>query len=274
MPGLGDEFRAAREARHLSLSDVSEQIHIRSVYLQSIEDEDWSAIAAPVYVRGFLRTYARFLGLDPESAVERFNADMGESGMRNEPASVRQLGTRTGPSPWLWAAIAIAVLLVGFVGYKFYDNQAGGADGGTTVASASASVSPSAAPSSAASPLPSSAASPLPSGASPVPTGSDAAVGAASPGPAASDASPAAESKTKTLVVSITQTSWLLVEIDGQKIAEGIYPAGTVKKFHGKSASLRAGNAGGVDVQVNGKDLGPLGASGSVVDKTFPLTEE
>jgi cytoskeletal protein RodZ len=264
MPGLGDEFRAAREARHLSLSDVSEQIHIRSVYLQSIEDEDWSAIAAPVYVRGFLRTYARFLGLDPESAVERFNADMGESGMRNEPASVRQLGTRTGPSPWLWAAIAIAVLLVAFVGYKFYDNQAGGAESGTTVASASAS--PSAAPSLAASPTPSDA--------SPAPAGSDAAVGDASPGPVASDASPAASSKTKTLVLSITQTSWVLVEIDGQKIAEGIYPAGTVKKFHGKSASLRAGNAGGVDVQVNGKDLGPLGASGSVVDKTFPLTEE
>jgi cytoskeleton protein RodZ len=261
MPGLGDEFRAAREARHLSLSDVSEQIHIRSVYLQSIEDEDWSAIAAPVYVRGFLRTYARFLGLDPESAVERFNADMGESGTRNEPTSVRQLGTRTGPSPWLWAAIAVAVLLVAFVGYKLYDSQAGGADGGTSVASASASPS-------------SSAASPLPSGASPVPTGSDAAAGDASPGPVASDASPAAGSKTKTLVLSITQTSWVLVEIDGQKIAEGIYPAGTVKKFHGKSASLRAGNAGGVDVQVNGKDLGPLGASGSVVDKTFPLTEE
>jgi hypothetical protein len=74
-------------------------------------------------------------------------------------------------------------------------------------------------------------------------------------------------------VVSITQTSWLLVEIDGQKIVEGIYPAGTVKKFHGKSASLRAGNAGGVNVTVNGKDLGPLGASGSVVDKTIPLTD-
>jgi cytoskeletal protein RodZ len=263
MPGLGDEFRAAREARHLSLSDVSEQIHIRSVYLQSIEDEDWSAIAAPVYVRGFLRTYARFLGLDPESAVERFNADMGESGNRNEPASVRQLRTRTGPSPWLWAAIAVAVLLVAFVGYKFYDNQTSGGDGGSTVASASAS--PSAASSSAPSPPASDV--------SPAPTGSDAAVGAASPGPAASDASPGA-GKTKTLVLSITQTSWVLVEIDGQKIAEGIYPAGTVKKFHGKSASLRAGNAGGVDVQVNGKDLGPLGASGSVVDKTFPLTEE
>jgi cytoskeletal protein RodZ len=277
MPGLGDEFRAAREARHLSLSDVSEQIHIRSVYLQSIEDEDWSAIAAPVYVRGFLRTYSRFLGLDPEASVERFNAEMGESGMRNEPSSVRQLGTRSGPSPWLWAAIAIAVLLVAFVGYKYYDNQTSDGGGGPAVASTSAS--PSVASSSAASPSAASttAASPLPSGASPAPAGSDAASGNASPGPVASDASPSASGadagKTKTLVVSITQTSWLLVEIDGQKIVEGIYPAGTVKKFHGKSASLRAGNAGGVNITVNGKDLGPLGASGSVVDKTFPLTD-
>src|SRR5579883_285293 len=73
MRALGEEFRAAREARGLSLSDVAEQIHIRSVYLQAIENEDWSAIGAPVYIRGFIRTYARFLGLDGESAVQRFN---------------------------------------------------------------------------------------------------------------------------------------------------------------------------------------------------------
>src|SRR5579863_1701764 len=63
MPGtsdaLGQRFRAAREARGLSLS--------------AIEDESWSTIGAPVYIRGFLRTYARFLGIDPEEAVAAFN---------------------------------------------------------------------------------------------------------------------------------------------------------------------------------------------------------
>src|SRR5215469_5649088 len=73
MPSLGERFRAAREARGLSLSDVAEQIRIRSVYLGAIEDENWSAIGAPVYTRGFLRTYARFLGLDPEEVVNEFN---------------------------------------------------------------------------------------------------------------------------------------------------------------------------------------------------------
>ena len=74
---LGDRFRAAREARGLSLSDAAEQIRIRSVYLAAIEDENWSAIGAPVYVRGFLRTYARYLGLDPEEAVGSFNQTLG-----------------------------------------------------------------------------------------------------------------------------------------------------------------------------------------------------
>src|ERR1700726_2981092 len=73
---LGEEFRGAREARGLSLSDVAERLHIRSVYLAAIEDEDWHVIGAPVYVRGFLRTYARFLGLDPEACVARFAASV------------------------------------------------------------------------------------------------------------------------------------------------------------------------------------------------------
>src|SRR6185437_3375544 len=74
MAGLGERFRAARESRGLSLSEVSEQIRIRSVYLAAIEEERWSAIGAPVYIRGFLRTYARFLTLDPEEIVADFNA--------------------------------------------------------------------------------------------------------------------------------------------------------------------------------------------------------
>ena len=248
MPGLGDEFRAAREARHLSLSDVSEQIHIRSVYLQSIEDEDWSAIAAPVYVRGFIRTYARFLGLDPESAVERLNVSLGESGTKpHEPSPVRPIrhSRRSGgsPSPWLWIAVAVAALLVAFVGYRYFEVRSADPDLGVAAVSAS--------PSSVA------------SSQGPAKTTVAAAPATARPGKSA-----------RTLVVSVTQKSWLLVKVDGARMVEGIYPAGTVKKFHGKSAIIRAGNAGGVDLTVNGRHLGPLGALGSVVDRTIQLAEE
>ena len=74
---LGERFRAAREQRGQTLSEVAEHLRIRSVYLAAIEDENWSAIGAPVYTRGFLRTYARYLNLDPEEAVAEYNARSG-----------------------------------------------------------------------------------------------------------------------------------------------------------------------------------------------------
>jgi cytoskeletal protein RodZ len=248
MPGLGDEFRAAREARHLSPSDVSEQIHIRSVYLQSIEDEEWSAIAAPVYVRGFIRTYARYLGLDPERAVERFNAALADAGQRPQETLVTAAPPRRRPSLWLWVASVAALLLVGFVGYNYYLFQAG--EKSAAPAAVVGLASPAAAVAASAAPV---AARP------------------AAPAPAKRVAPP---STTRTLEVRLTQRSWILVNVDGTQRLEGIFPAGTRKEFHGKNALVRAGNAGGVDLKVNGKELGSMGAAGAVIDKTLTLAEE
>jgi cytoskeletal protein RodZ len=245
MPGLGEEFRAAREARRLSLSDVSEQIHIRTVYLQSLEDEEWSAIAAPVYVRGFIRTYARFLGLNGEHAVAEFNASIGAQAKVEEHLVVSASGRR--PSVWLWVASGVAVLLVAFVIYSYVQFQQ---NGGTSDA-ASTSVS-----SAAGSPEPASAAA------------------AAVKRIAASSKHSKGNGK-HSLQVRFTQSSWLLVKIDGTRALEGIFPPGTVKEFNGgKKAIIRAGNAGGVDLTVNGRSLGSMGKSGAVVDRTIGLAEE
>ena len=266
MPGLGDEFRAAREARHLSLSDVSEQIHIRSVYLQSIEDEDWSAIAAPVYVRGFLRTYARFLGLDPEASVEAYNeaidqADRVASGpLRVTPNS------RNGPSLWLIVAALAAVILVVFVGYSYYKLQTGTGDTAQTTANPGV-------PGIATDP-PSPGLGAATDAASPAPGASALATAGPDDALATPEPSPSTTPPGRTLEVRLTQVSWILVAVDGKPRLEGTFPAGTQKAFHGSSASIRTGNAGGVDVTVNGKDVGPMGKSGDVVEKTFALGDE
>lgn len=243
MPGLGDEFRAAREARHLSLSDVSDQIHIRAVYLESIEAEDPS-FAAPVYVRGFIRTYARFLGLDPEAAVAHFRVAPAEAGHRGHETAFGKAAparARNGPSPWLWIAGIAAALLVAFVGYKYYEFQQSGA------------VTP------------------------------VAVVGVASPSPAPipvasviAEAQPAKSVPStleRTLQVHVTQDSWMSVKIDGSSQLVGIVKAGTTKAFHGKSADIRAGNAGGVELTVNGKILGKMGNAGDVVERNLALAE-
>jgi cytoskeletal protein RodZ len=254
MRALGEEFRAAREARGLSLSDVAEQIHIRSVYLQALESEDWATIGAVVYVRGFIRTYARFLGIDAEAAVQVFN----ESGAPGGPVPAAQAAAREAseqrrarrPSPMLWAAGTLALLLVAAVVYKYVSLQL---ESRTPVAVAASPVA-------AASAAPAS--TPVAEAAS------------AEPSPATTTTPLPTEPPTKTLTVRLSEASWLRVVIDGHNDMEGLFPPGTLKTFHGNVANVRVGNAGGVELDVNGKDLGKLGNSGDVVERTLPLGGE
>src|SRR5258708_38972938 len=71
---LGNELRDAREARDLSLEKVEQQTRIRVRYLEALERGDYAAFQSPVQASGFLRNYARFLGLDADELVERYNA--------------------------------------------------------------------------------------------------------------------------------------------------------------------------------------------------------
>lgn len=239
MAGLGERFRAAREARGLSLSDVSEQIRIRSVYLAAIEDENWGTIGAPVYARGFLRTYARFLGLDPEEVVAVFN-----SSEASRPVGAPSIGSSAPESPLdrtssrgpllLWAASLVAVLLVAFVVYNELTMRREAVPVATVTQTSS--------------PLPSN--TPLTLAASPAPF----------------ENTPA-----NSLALVLSAPSWLRVTVDGNVSMEGTFPAGTAKTFHGKSALVRIGNAGGVEIYVDGKDVGKLGKLGDVAEHTFTL---
>jgi cytoskeleton protein RodZ len=273
MPGLGEAFRAAREARNLSLSDVADQIHIRSVYLQAIEEEDWSAIAAPVYVRGFIRTYARFLGLDPQIAIEQFNAVAGETTTVQAPVTVS--APRRRPSIWLWVGGAAAALLVGLVAFNYLQLQRSSVTPGTADASPAALITPSAPATVVAASSPEGTASAA-AGPSTSPEGSPAATspapGSVSPSPAAS-ASPKAKPGSA-LAIRFVQKSWVRVDVDGQNKEEGVFDKGVQLNFNGKVATVRAGNAAGVDVTVNGKHQGPLGAAGDVVERTYALTNK
>ncbi len=266
MPALGERFRAAREARGLSLSDVSEQIRIRSVYLAAIEDENWAAIGAPVYIRGFLKTYARFLGLDADETVASFTdralpaaVEAHEPPLRpSRPASpppVEAAPPERNLTPVLWLAALVAVALIAFVVYN--ELTIGNRPSVATTALSSPS------PSIAASSLPAAPSSPAPSG-SPVALSPG---GSPSPGPSSSPGS----GGPKSLQVVLSAPSWLRVTVDGNVTMEGTFPAGTSRLFHGKTARLRIGNAGGVSVYVDGRGLGTLGADGSVVERTFSL---
>ncbi len=243
MAALGEEFRSAREARGITLSDVAEQIHIRSVYLNAIENEDWKAIGAPVYVRGFIRTYARFLGLDGEDAVARFN----EQAPPDRPAHAAvavDFGSdreRSGPSWLVLAGGLVALILVAFVVYEYWQ-YAKGSTASAPVAAASAAPQPAAA-----------------------------SAGSQSAAPSVRPSAPPAAAVHHQFAIRLVQRSWLRVTVDGATKIEGIFPAGTARTFAGSVAEVRAGNAGGVVVTVNGRSSGPMGKEGDVVEQRYPL---
>jgi cytoskeletal protein RodZ len=72
MDELGHILREARETKGYTLAEVQEQTRISMRFLEALEGGEYDALPTAVHVRGFLRNYARFLGLDPEPLLNRY----------------------------------------------------------------------------------------------------------------------------------------------------------------------------------------------------------
>lgn len=65
----GRRLREARERQGLKTEDVAERLHLQQAQVEALEDDDYTRFSAPIFISGYLRSYARLLGLDPESMV-------------------------------------------------------------------------------------------------------------------------------------------------------------------------------------------------------------
>ena len=72
MNELGHILREARETKGLTLAEVEDAIRVNSRFLDALESGEYAVLPTPVHVRGFLRNYARFLGLDPQPLLDRY----------------------------------------------------------------------------------------------------------------------------------------------------------------------------------------------------------
>jgi cytoskeletal protein RodZ len=91
---IGGSLREARLKRGLTPADVQKAIRIRDRYLQALEEERWELLPGDAYVKGFLRTYADYLGLDGNLYVEEYNSRYAHP---DEPLLVPERFARTGP---------------------------------------------------------------------------------------------------------------------------------------------------------------------------------
>jgi transcriptional regulator with XRE-family HTH domain len=113
--GLGEFLRRERELRHISLDDVAERTKISRRYLEAIEEERYDRLPGETFVRGFIRSYAQSVGLDPEDTLIIYNqARMGQEvpPLRTERSSPARRAWNGRSLLWL---LVVGVVIVGGV---------------------------------------------------------------------------------------------------------------------------------------------------------------
>ncbi len=70
---LGEKLRAAREERGVSVSEVAEQTRIAPMYIECIENDNYKPLPGGIFNKGFVKSYARFIGYDEQQALQEYS---------------------------------------------------------------------------------------------------------------------------------------------------------------------------------------------------------
>ena len=305
MGDLDQLLREAREQKGVSLEQVEEATCIRQKFLQALEEGDYGALPAETYVKGFLRTYAMYLELDPEEIIALYEGreDEGKAALP-QPGFFRPMDISMAAPSWLTPDLVIGALLVvvllafgswatwHYLPPTIKSQLLAWRATATVTPSPTATTSvvlPSATPTATPTPIPTATPTEMPTAtptevptATPTPLPTVAAVvvtptstPTSAPTSTPTSVSTSTPTNTPTLRVAagvevelnIVEYAWLRVIVDGEEVFVGSLEAGVTQTWRGReSVVLRCGNAGGVEATVNGEPLGLLGERGQVVD--------
>jgi cytoskeleton protein RodZ len=233
MFAIGDSLREARTRRGLSSADVQKGIRIRERYLTALEEEKWELLPGEAYTKGFLRTYAEFLGLDGNLYIEEYNARI--AAHDEEPLVPHTLApahkARRGVVRTLLGILVLALAIAGLAAWGM---------GGSTPNAAKTGAS-------ALQVQDASAATAKPVKARAIPH--------AQPLPASPSAKPAAIAPArKTVITASRGRCWLSVRTGGANghiLFQGILEQGrTLHYTLGPSLWVRMGRPGNVDISL------------------------
>lgn len=276
---VGEILRSEREKQGLSIADVARETSIRDVYLEAIEKGDYDALPGDVYAKGFIRNYSKFLQIDGDALLEQYDsernivkvvqpADMPKKAEASEPkksffgrnkgAEKPAAGTESSQPASSGRPQAKTSLFAAGDEYRHSlerEEKSGSKKfmillgvmlvflGGVYVAFMDDGTDP-----------------------------------ATKPKPAVKQeqtvkqepAAPAKVYEGVEVSAKLLENCWISVQVDGQAAFEGTVEKGKEMSWKGKeSVEIRAGNAGGIQITFNGKDMGTLGEAGQIADRTF-----
>jgi cytoskeleton protein RodZ len=274
LASFGEKLRKEREQRGITLEDVSSTTRISARMLRAMEEDHFDQLPGGVFNKGFIRAYAKHVGIDPEQAVTDYLAAIGQTPAKPKddtpldhkltPAAIEesQASEYNDGSlhvPWGLVAIVLLVLVLVFAFWSYRSRIK--LDGPSSRAKSAANLL--ATPADRASQTPAVTklpATPLePSAPAFAPTQGS------SPVPAAS-----APGASITLLLRASEDSWLLITTDGKTAPEEVLSAASEKSITaGRQIIVKAGNVGGVTFTLNGKQLPRQGDFGEVKTLSF-----
>jgi len=234
---VGQLLRTAREALGISREEAAAVTRIKPVFLTALEEDDYHLLPDERYLLRFLEEYARFLNIDAQAVQDRFSEQIAR-----DPGSLAVFPVKrtiTVPLRGLVPALLLLAVLIpsAFIGFSLLLNRPRG--GQTPDRGERPELTPE--------------------------TGSPAPIAASTPALSQPPVLPDVQGG-KTLRAQAKEMTWLLVTIDGRETRDVLLRAGETWEWRAQeSFVLTVGNAGGVELILNGRPLPPLGEPGQVV---------
>jgi cytoskeleton protein RodZ len=272
---FGAKLKREREKKGITLDDISLSTKIGTRLLRALEDEHFEQLPGGIFNKGFVRAYARHLGMDEDQTVADYLAASGDvpPAKNLEPQIAEALEARAEEQPggvaqipWGYLAIALSLVALGFAVWGFNSREKE-RESREAAVQAGPAVTPAQASTTVA----------VPSSPPPVSDASrtateDNAKAASVPPPATTSMSPTAPPAAGEFVVLIKahDESWISMKVDGNPASEATLVAETEKSLLAKdSITIRAGNVGALDFYFNGKKLPSQGEDGEAKNLSF-----
>jgi cytoskeleton protein RodZ len=277
MEPFGARLKRERQQRKIELDDISASTKISTRFLRALEEEQFDQLPGGIFNKGFVRAYARHLGIDEEQAIADYLAAVTPSQPAAPIVAMPQPLPKIEPVPadrpraeipWGWLAVALLMIAFGLAMWGFYSqekSEKAHRPSSASPARKSEAASPNLAAPSAAAPSVQPAGTQSPKAAAQEPAAASSPT-AASTGLSNTPAAPGRFS----LVIKAREDSWVFIDADGKQIMRDLLIAPAEKPVDAeKEIVIRAGNIGGLDFSFNGKKLASQGDYGEVKTLTF-----
>ncbi len=270
MGNFGNLFKEAREQKNLSFEQIETDLKIKPQFITAIEEEKFDVFPALPMARGFIKNYAEYLELDPETVENALaESDFGQTfknGFTQKVDKYLDLAVAGRPRSFINAdtiiTFLIIIALLGSAAFFVYTQYLQPAEAQFNYTpepvefqAAQSKNTPQPTAIAANTDAPVLLPTPTPP---PTPT--------PSPSP-----TPSPQYYTGVAVeLLIHERSWVQILVDDKKVFEGTLEAGERPNWVGeKRVAIRAGNGGGVEVFVNGESKGLMGEPGQVIDQVW-----